>query len=36
VALTFLSAERIVMLYGNGGLAAVKKELDRLKAAHKI
>jgi len=36
VALSFLGAERIVMLYGNGGLNAVKKELDRLRAGHKI
>jgi hypothetical protein len=32
-ALTYLSAERIVMLYGNGGMADVKKELDRLNKA---
>jgi hypothetical protein len=30
-ALTYLSAERIVMLYSNGGLPEVKKELDRLR-----
>ena len=29
-ALSYLSAERIVMLYGNGGIAAVRSELDRL------
>ena len=29
-ALSYLSAERIVMLYGNGGIAAVREELDRL------
>jgi hypothetical protein len=32
-ALTYLSAERIVMLYTNGGIAEVKKELDRLHKA---
>jgi hypothetical protein len=29
-ALSYLSAERIVMLYGNGGISAVRRELDRL------
>jgi hypothetical protein len=31
-ALSYLSAERLVMLYGNGGLAAVRAELGRLRA----
>jgi hypothetical protein len=30
-ALTFLSGERILILYTNGGLSAVKAELDRLR-----
>lgn len=29
-ALSYLSAERIVMLYGNGGISAVRDEVDRL------
>lgn len=29
-ALSYLSAERLLMLYGNGGLAAVRAELQRL------
>ncbi len=32
VALSFLSAERLLMLYGNGGLAAVRAELHKLHA----
>jgi hypothetical protein len=31
-ALSYLSAERIVMLYGNGGLAAVRAEVQKLRA----
>lgn len=31
VALTFLSAERIHVIYGNGGLEAVRAELNKLK-----
>ena len=31
-ALSYLSAERLVMLYSNGGLAAVRAELQRLRA----
>jgi hypothetical protein len=30
-ALSYLSAERVVMLYGNGGIAAVKSELMKLR-----
>ena len=32
VALSYLSAERLLMLYGNGGLAAVRAELHKLRA----
>jgi hypothetical protein len=32
-ALSYLSAERIVMLYGNGGVAAVRAELQKLRTA---
>jgi hypothetical protein len=33
-ALSYLSAERLVMLYGSGGLAAVRSELQRLRAGN--
>lgn len=32
VALAYLSAERLLILYGNGGLAAVRAELHKLQA----
>jgi hypothetical protein len=36
VALSYLSAERIQILYANGGLAAVTAELNKLRSRHVI